>query len=282
MAYYVYSGQISSGIELYYDQMYISSGGVANSTTVNDGGSMYISSGGVANSTTVNNLGIMYISGGTANSVTVNSSGLLYVDSGGYVENLTLAIGRAGYMVKVYSGCSAVNVFVYEGGDFELHGGYAKNVILSRTWAYGDLSDLFIMSGGRAENIMVGYCGNLDIRSGTANNVTVNSYGRILISSNCMANSTTVNYGGSMFISNGGRVTGTLSIADGAIVYAYAGSLVDFDISTVAPGAAARVNNLALVSGTPNFTVTVSCAWADMAISNNVNSNVFLILILII
>ena len=46
MAYYIESGVTSTGITLSNNFMYISSGGVANSTSVNNWGGMEIFSGG--------------------------------------------------------------------------------------------------------------------------------------------------------------------------------------------------------------------------------------------
>ena len=73
--YDVSSGITSSGITLYYDSMYVSSGGTATSTTVDWSGILHVSSGGTANSTTVNSGGDLYVSsGGTATATTVNGS----------------------------------------------------------------------------------------------------------------------------------------------------------------------------------------------------------------
>ena len=51
MAYHISNGEISTGIFLNDNRMYISNGGVANSTTIDDDGEMYIYNGGVANNT---------------------------------------------------------------------------------------------------------------------------------------------------------------------------------------------------------------------------------------
>ena len=45
--YYIESGVTSTGINLSYDDMYVSNGGVASATTVDNGGWLIISSGGV-------------------------------------------------------------------------------------------------------------------------------------------------------------------------------------------------------------------------------------------
>lgn len=118
--YDIYDGIISSGITLYWDSMYISSGG-ANNTTVNDGGWMYISSGGVANSTTVNYGGNMYISsGGVANNTTTVNRGSMYIYSGGTANSTTVNYG--GYML-IYSGGVANSTTVNSGGYMDITSG---------------------------------------------------------------------------------------------------------------------------------------------------------------
>ena len=91
--YYVNSGEILTDVVLEWgDSMTISSGGVANNTTVNNG-RMDTTSGGVASNTTVND-GDMYISsGGVANSTTVNSDGSMYISSGGVAKHTVLNQG---------------------------------------------------------------------------------------------------------------------------------------------------------------------------------------------
>ena len=64
MAIKIESGTTSSNISVYDNTLYISPGGTANSTWVNQSGYMYISSGGTANSTTVDYGGRMYILSG--------------------------------------------------------------------------------------------------------------------------------------------------------------------------------------------------------------------------
>ena len=72
--YYISAGQVSSGIVLSnWDKMYVYSMGTLNRSIVSGNGSVFVSSGGMANSTTVNS-GYLYVSnGGVENSTTVNS-----------------------------------------------------------------------------------------------------------------------------------------------------------------------------------------------------------------
>ncbi|MBQ7404384.1 MAG: AIDA repeat-containing protein, partial [Lentisphaeria bacterium] len=136
-----------------YDRMYIYSGGIANSTTVNSSGYMSISSGGTANSTTVNSRGSMYISsGGTANSTTVNRWGSMYIRSGGVANRTTVNSG--GY-IRISSG------------------GTAK--LIKENGGYVDVAD----------------GANVTFASNTISGL--NLYGAMTVHSNTVANSTTVN-----------------------------------------------------------------------------------------
>ncbi len=164
------------------DSMHVSSGGVANDTTVNKYSEMHISSGGVANDTTVNKYSEMHISsGGVANSTTVNSKGEMYIYSGGAANGTT--VYSNGYIVI-------------------LSGGRASNTVLSGVLSSG--GNMFIYIGGEANNNTVNAGGDMSISSGgVANNTTVNAYGYIYIENNGIANSTTVNSLGHMVIRGG-------------------------------------------------------------------------------
>ena len=78
-----------------------------------------------------------------------------------------------------------------------------------------------------------------------------------------VARTMSVEGGGRLLISSGGRATGALNISEGAEVFAAEGGIVDFDISGVSSGDAARVNNLSLIQGAPDYTVTVSDAQTE-------------------
>ena len=228
------------------------SSAAVNSTTVNSGGYLRISSGGVASSTTVNSRGYMYISsGGAADSATVNSGGGIYVSSGGVASSTTINSG--GWMYVSNDGAASSATVNSGGGIYVSSGGVASSTTInSGGWMY-------VSNGGVASSTTVNSGGWMYVKSGgTVNATTVNSSGYMYVSSGGTAAATTVDSGGSMRVSSGGRLTGQLAVSSGGIVSAYTGSLVDFDISGVSPGAAARVNDLSLVRGTPDFTITVA------------------------
>ena len=261
----------------YNNSMYVSSGGVANDTTINSGGLMSISSGGVANSTTVNNYGYMYIAsggvansttvggvmsiGGVANSTTVNSGGLMRISSGGTALNVTWTPCVGG--VYAEDGAYVTYTSKYSGVYFG-----SNNKLLSHTQTMDNKivssGSMYVMSGGVANDTTVNWDGDMYISSGgVANDTTVKFGGLMDISSGGVANNTTVNSGGRMYIASGGKHTSSLQMANGAIVSAYKGSIIDFTVSERTAEDGYLINDLSMISGTPTYTITVSAEQSD-------------------
>ncbi len=204
---YISSAGRADNTQIYKSgRMYISCGGTANSTTINSGGSMYISSGGTANSTTGNSGGYMYIfSGGVANDTTINSGGWMYISSGGVANDTT--INTSGRMY-IFSGGVANDTTINSGGYMYISSGGVAN---DTTVNSGDY--MYISSGGVADS------------------TTVNSGGRVYIDSGCVANSTTVNSGGRLNINSGGTAAEILE--NGGYVYVEDGANVTFASNTI-------------------------------------------------
>ena len=222
-SYHISSGVISTGIYLdIADYMYIASGGVANSTTVNSGGSMRISAGGTATAIRENG-GYVYVADGAnvtfvsntitglnlsdrmtvhsntvANSTTVNSRGSMYISSGG----IATAIRENGGYVYVADGANVT---------------FAPNTITGLTLSRNSMT---VHSNTVANSTTVNSSGRMYISSGgVANSTTVNGDffgGYLYISSGGVANSTTVN-GGGMFICSGGVANSTTLISGGSM-----------------------------------------------------------------
>ena len=93
---------------------------------------------------------------------------------------------------------------------------------------------------------------------GTVVSTTVSSGGWMSVSSGGKAISAAVSSGGCMYISSGGKITGSLKMVGGAVVRAYEGSEINFDLTARRTTDAALVNDLSLVRGTPDFSLTVS------------------------
>ena len=123
-----------------------------------------------------------------------------------------------------------------------------------------------------ASGVIVNAGGVLNVLdSGTADKTTVNSAGRIFVCSGGVAEDTAVNRGGTLCVSNGIlkgtneiapsatlTLTGPMTIADGAVVNAYNGSVIDFDLTAFAPDDAPLVNDLSRIKGVPSYIVTVT------------------------
>ena len=215
MEYYVYDGEVSSGIILDNDWMYVSSGGTATDTTVNEWGRMYVSSGGTATSTTVNSDGSLDVSsGGTATDTTVNSDGLLAVWYG-TAENTTV---NSGGWMYAFSGGTAANTTVNSGGHLHVSGGTAANLVL----AEGAYCDFTVAPNTYIQGTSAGSAFLME--NASISGYTVNS-GSMYVYSGGTAISTTVN-SGRMYVYSGGTATdiswtpciGHVWAADGAYV----------------------------------------------------------------
>ena len=275
-------------------ELLIFSGGVANNTVVH-GGSVTISAGGSANSATVI-AGTLYVNGsGHANNINLAYDGEVVVNYNGhasieftpwhwnygsvssqhgayvtYLErdaNIYYGCLSSGTVSKgnsfngsnitdnhdliVYSGGIANNNTIYNGNMHISSGGTANSTTVSS----GTMS---ISSGGAANNTTLHVLGALHISSGgVANNTILHEMGAaVYISSGGVANSTTVDFGGEMYIS--GKHTGTLQIDDGAVISAYSGSIIDFTVADRSIEDGYIINNLSAISGTPDYTITVS------------------------
>ena len=188
-----------------HGDMYIMSGGVTNSTTVNFIGWMNISSGGVANSTTVNSgAKLTVFCSGIANDITVNSYGSLTVFSGGTAKSVT--INENGYLY-VSSGGTATNIdWTPCVGNLAVEDGAYVTFVSKNKGVYYGISHAMVM-----ESIVIsGYYGSMYVMpEGTANNTVINNYGRMYVMCGGTANSTIINAGCELYVSNGGVVNST-------------------------------------------------------------------------
>ena len=287
---YIYNSGTANNTSLgYYGTIFVNSGGRANYTSITSG-YMYISSGGSANSTTIRNCGCIRVSSGAFAGNTIASGGDFYVYNGGQANSSYIC--SAGYMrlssgaaasntsatagyVYVYTGAAANNNIINSGARLRVYGGAVNSTTVN---SYGQIH---IYSAGTANSTTINSGGTMFVSSGTANNTVVNSAGYMYISSGGSANSTTINYYGDVYVSSGGVISntavnsygllllssgakhyGSMTLSSGAIVSAYSGAQVNFDISARTASSGFLINNLALISGAPTYTVTVSASQA--------------------
>ncbi len=223
----------------------ISAGIVSSGLTVDANGEVTVLSGGTVTDTEAVNYGYLWVEeGGFIQNISLKDSGGAFVS--GSAENLTMESGgqadimggvlnSATILSKgvgvVYTGASALNVAVYEGGRYLVHGGYAENTVVSSGGSLtvqlnSGLADKTtieaggsarIVSGGQMwETILNG--GRLDVISGTILATTING-GELHLSSaslesesdltiaSAYADNTVVNAGS--FIVSGATATDT-------------------------------------------------------------------------
>ena len=235
MAYYIHDGETCTGIILEYDQMFVSSGGTANSTIINTSGYLEVDSGGTAIDTIINDRksgGLFITLGGVANGATVNYGGYMrilpdgkaknVVENGGYVyideelekgnpnvtfrKNSFSGVVLSGYdtgekrKATVHSGTTANNTTVKSNGVLEILGGIANGTTVV---SGGDM----IIFSGTANSTVVNSDGYVGISSGgVIINTEIKNCGYVDVSSGGVANSTTINDGdtGGLFVTPGG------------------------------------------------------------------------------
>ena len=257
----------------FYGDMHISSGGTANGTTVN--GSAYVMMNGVANSTVITAGGTLIVSdGGAANSTTVNSEGTFIVSRGGEANFTTVNHGgtmtvsnggRATVAFNPWQGTvvSSVGAAVtYLERDAEVYFGGTEEGLISK----GNALTLAISAGQSAIVYDGGVVNETTVDGGESYNYDSWNYemvsGWLHVSSGGTANSTTVGNGGLLLISGGGKHTVSLNIAPGAVVSAYAGSVIDFTVAGRSVDDGYLINDLSRIQGDPDFSLTVSTTQA--------------------
>ena len=220
-----------------WDQgLHVLSGGTAENTTIESGGSLSVSSGAIAIGTTVNSEGKLYVSScGVANNTTISSSGELFIFGGGGINSATI---YSGGRLCVSSGGSADNLTISNGATIEftvapdtllrgIYGGKVFEIKDSLVSDYTIVSGcvLNISSGGTANQTIVNTDGILYVSSkGYVSNTNINSGGSLIVDFNGIANDTQINAGGNLIVYSGGTATnilwtpcvGSVTIVDGA------------------------------------------------------------------
>jgi len=278
---YLSSGGMAKNTSIYSRGWgFVSRGGIVNGTVMS-GGRLYVLGGGTANEITLD-----YYRGSNANFI----NGYIAVASGGIINDTVIkgidisVYNWSGGIVEIQGG-TANHTDVCSGGYLKLSGGKVNDATV------GGYPLFFNTNGDRIES------GTIDVYDGTAVGVTVNQFGTLNVSGGTVTaireNGGYVNVAGgtAMFVSNsfsglvfyndsgtvhsgttavdisviggrmdvysGGKLTGRL-ICSGGGIQAFEGAIVDFDLTRIIPGGAARINNLSGIQGTPTYTLTVN------------------------
>ena len=269
------SGNNSYNLCLDYTDQVVSSGCMADSTTVNTSGYQYISSGGIANFTAINSSGYQVVfSGGAANSNTINFKGDQIISSGGIANYTTI---NSGGWQEVFSGGVANVVNQQSGGKISADTGAT---ITGGINARADGHNAFSIVNGVASNFMLENWGELTVLSGnSAIDTVISSGGSQIISSGGVANSTTINISGWQVVSSGGVNFTNIS---GGVQTVYSGGRanstnINFGYQYVFSGAVATLTDInsdgsQWVYGVANST-TVNSGGSQAVFSGGVTSN---------
>ena len=291
MSYYVY--YYSSGKNLYYENMYVYSGGVAAKTKIYRNGNLYVSSGGKANNTNIYSGGNLYVSyGGRANNTKIYSGGHLYLMLYNNTKNIIIYNGGAvhfnygdGFNIyatpgaDIYYGSSSKEYHINRGGYFKKvtysagrtilsSGAIAKNFTMDRI-AYQHIS-----AGGKSINAIISgtyqtisrggkslgtkiFSGTQYVSSGGhALNTHIYSSGNMYIYSKGVGTNIHVHSGGRLTVSSGGLLGGINTLNRGTISGGYSYSYSYYssnNIINLKRNASLNVNNYSYIWGNLNI-----------------------------
>ena len=154
------------------------------------------------------------------------------------------------------SGGARLNVSSGVAFDTVLHGSITSIEADGTVHFYG--ASAYIGNDGTISGAAVYEYGQIYVQfGGMAIDTRLDENGRLTVSSGGSASGVEVQSKAKLQVQSGGKLTGGIDFASGASASMDAGAILDFDISQLAPGAGARVNDLSAVKGTPVYTLTV-------------------------
>ena len=193
--------------------------------------------------------------GGTAYDVTFHGS----VDVRGNAINCNLAGGSADVSSGGFFSGTAIQASDSNRASFVISSGGSAVV----TRASGMYIDAFLYGGvldvnaGKIDWVYLKEGGTFNLGSGASIGISADVATGVMNVEGVLRDPR-VSSGASVMISSGGIVTGRYDILNGAVVSAAEGATVDFDLRRTSAGAAgALLSNLSLISGTPNYSLTV-------------------------
>ncbi|MBR2509950.1 MAG: AIDA repeat-containing protein [Lentisphaeria bacterium] len=239
----IFKDGLAKDTEINGGDMHISEGGIASNTVLN-AGNLYISAGGVDRNGTVEYDGCVYVYGnGTLDKAAVN--GMVFI-SGGLMQDTEI---QQDGLVYISAGGIAENTNMYGG---EIH--VSKNAGMEYTEMYDGLVNV---SNGAVSDIMNVRGGEYRVCGGAADNTVIYDNGIMKVFKAGRASNTRLE-GGELNLKDGSLHTGTLYIDNDAEVNAEQGSEINFDLTARTPSDDYIINNIALVKGTPSYTVTLN------------------------
>lgn len=147
---------------------------------------------------------------------------------------------------------------------------YSSGIVVSRANAVSGIvlddsdSSIQLSSGGVASFTVAKSGARQEVfKDGTADGTTLKYDGELHVSEGGIASNTVVNYGGKVYVFDGAVHKGSLQIDQGAVVSAYSGSTIDFTLDGRTAADSYLINDLAMISGAPDYSITVSAAQAS-------------------
>ena len=239
-------------------------GGIAYNLHVACDGGASVSAGGIVSGGSVTGGTFDVSESGTAENVEVwggnggANKGLLLVDAGGFVSGTTAGAGGSMF---IYEGAAGVDTVVSY-GTVSVSGGWLSNTTVTS-------GKLYVSGGGTALKTTANENGRIYVlEGGILSSATVKAGGTASIAAGAAAGSLTVEAGGTASIASGGilgpltvETGGTVNIASGAVIsdpLTFNGGTITFDISAIGPNGVPLVADLSLVTGTPDYEISVA------------------------
>ncbi|ECP8567744.1 autotransporter domain-containing protein [Salmonella enterica subsp. enterica] len=208
---------------------YVHAGAEVTETVINDGGWQVLKDGARASDTRVNSGGKLQVNaGGKATNVTQNTGGALVTNTSATVSG-TNSLGN--FSVDAAT-VSATNVLLENGGRLDVLGNGSAD---TTTVNQGGI--LAVASGGKAQNIVMHDGGvliadtgatvsgtntsgafDIDGATGKASNLRLDNGSQFTVLGSGSADSTTVGTGSTLNVAQGGKLTGTTTFGDGALL----------------------------------------------------------------
>ena len=244
----------------------IYSGGVAEGTYMNNSlgqARITVYEGGLAKDTTMEKGTITVLNGGLL--VGTELLGFRWYSDWQLEDTIIVSEGGVDWKTKnirgvqhvVRGGVASETELTSMGIQHVSNGGLASETRLV------DGGRLVVSRGGTARDIHVVSDGAVIVESlGFVQNIVLDACNIMLVSSGGRVENANVGSGGEIYLDLGAVLGGRLELENGAVVSAYDGAAVDFDLSR-ADSETALIDNLGMIAGAPEFTVTVSADTAE-------------------
>ena len=232
------SGGVFNGIKLLSDNYYASgiqlSGGLVDQAA-------YLYDDQLATGLEIKSGGNLIVDGGKVSAAALGSGGIITLY--GTADAVTITFGG---LMTVSAGCVAENTLLDSGGLMTVSSGGTASILFN-PWM-GNVNSMTGASVTYLERDMNVYYGGSSAgllgRGDTLSNVNVTSGLSAVVYSGGTLNGASLGIWGEMHVFGGGRVTGELNVEQGAVVSAYRGSVIDFDLSDRSSDSGALINDL--------------------------------------